>query len=251
MKKYNLGFISDQDMFQHVKETVLKYRFQISLDDFSKNIIDPIKLTFDSKIYGKSVKEIIESECIRQMDKTNSNHIGYFHQNLFKYIGNGWEVPEEGYDIKSDSKHIFVELKNKHNTMNSASSQKTYMKMQNTILRDDKAICMLVEVIAKKSQNITWVTSLDGEQFSNERIRRVSIDKFYSIVTGDTFAFKKICEILPLILDDVITDVKRGKIENTVYNELNKISPNILKSLYLLSFEKYDGFDTFSEAHYK
>ena len=34
-------------------------------------------------------EEIIEAECIRQVDKTNTNHIGYFHQNLFKYVGNG------------------------------------------------------------------------------------------------------------------------------------------------------------------
>jgi hypothetical protein len=53
--------------------------------------------------------------------------------------------------------------------MNSSASQKTYMRMQNTILRNDKAICMLVEVIAKNSQNITWVTTVDKERFSNDR----------------------------------------------------------------------------------
>ncbi|KYZ76140.1 restriction endonuclease [Anaerosporomusa subterranea] len=242
---YNLGFIQDEDIFNHVKETVEQYRFKINLTEFNNNIIDPIKLTFDSKVYGKSYEDIIEAECIRQIDKTNSNHIGYFHQNIFKYLGDGWEVPSQGYDVINEKKNIFVELKNKHNTMNSASSQKTYMKMQSTILKNDKATCMLVEVIAKKSQNTTWVTSLDGQQYSHERIRRVSIDKFYEIVTADTFAFKKMCEKLPLILDDVVSSIKRGKIENSVFAELNNISPNILKSLFLLSFNKYDGFDSF------
>lgn len=243
MRNYDLGFIEDKTIFNHVKETVEQYRFKINLGEFNKNIIDPIKLTFDSKIYGKSYEDIIESECIRQIDKTNSNYIGYFHQNLFKHIGNGWEVPKQGYDVINKTKNVFVELKNKHNTMNSASSQKTYMKMQNTILRNDKAICMLVEVIAKNSQNTTWVTSLDGEKFSNERIRRVSIDKFYEIVTGEPYAFKKICEKLPLILEDVVSSIDRGKIENTVFGELNEISPSVLKSLFLLSFKGYDGFN--------
>ena len=245
---YNLGFITDENIYNHIKETVLHYRFQISLKEFCKNIIDPIKLTFDAKIYGKSYEEIIESECIRQIDKTNTNHIGYFHQNIFKYIGSEWEVPQKGYDVVNKEKHIYVELKNKHNTMNAASSQKTYMVMQNTILRNDKATCMLVEVIAKNSQNITWGISLDGEHFSNERIRRVSIDKFYEIVTGDKLAFRKLCETLPQILDDVISDLERGDISNTVYKELETISPNILKSLFLLSFEKYDGFTNFAEV---
>lgn len=248
MGTFGLKFISDEDLIKHVAETVNQYRFHIDLKAFNKNIIDPIKLTFDSKIYGKTYPEIIESECIRQIDKTNGNYIGYFHQNIFKYFGEGWEVPSAGYDIINDEKHIYVELKNKHNTMNSASSQKTYMKMQQKILKDDKAICILAEVIAKKSQNITWSISLDGENISNKRIRRVSIDKFYELVSGDKNSFRNLCEVLPSVLDYVISDLKRTGIVNTVFNELKSVSPNILRSLFLLSFEKYEGFATFLEG---
>ena len=49
MKTYKLGFISDQDIYRHVKETVLRYSAKIDLAAFNKNIIDPIKLTFDAK----------------------------------------------------------------------------------------------------------------------------------------------------------------------------------------------------------
>lgn len=90
MRNYDLGFISNECIFNHVKDTVALYRTHINLSEFNKNIIDPIKLTFDAKIYGKSLDEIIESECIRQIDKTNTNHIGYFHQNLFRYAGNAY-----------------------------------------------------------------------------------------------------------------------------------------------------------------
>ena len=84
MKDYQLGFIPNETIFNHVKQTVELYRAHINLKEFNKNIIDPIKLTFDSKVYGKTFEEIIEAECIRQIDKTNSNRIGYFHQNLFR-----------------------------------------------------------------------------------------------------------------------------------------------------------------------
>jgi hypothetical protein len=51
MREYNLSFIDDRDLFKHVKETIEKYRFSINLKEFNKNLVDPIKLTFDSKVY--------------------------------------------------------------------------------------------------------------------------------------------------------------------------------------------------------
>ena len=242
---YNLGFISDKDIYNHVKETVLRYSVGIDLKEFNSNIVDPIKLTFDAKVYRRTLEEVIASECLRQMDKSNNNHIGYFHQNIFQYAGNGWEVPNEGFDVVNEDRHIYVEIKNKHNTMNSAASQKTYMKMQNKIVRDSHATCMLVEVIATKSQNKTWVVTVDKEQFNNEHIRRVSMDKFYEIVFGDTFAFAKLCRTLPVILDDVIKELGNAENGNTVFEELSAISPDIMKSLYLLAFKTYEGFDNF------
>ena len=243
MSKYNLGFISDKLILKHVTETVEKYRFSIDLKKFNKNLIDPIKLTFDTKIYQKNMSEIIENEVLRQMDKSNTIHIGYFHQNIFKYLGDKWSVPKNGYDVINKEQNIYVEMKNKHNTMNSSSAQKTYMKMQNTIIKNPNATCMLVEVIARNSQNISWKISLDGRSMASEKIRRVSIDKFYELVTGDKIAFKKLCEKLPIIISDALKNTQHNYIENTVFKELKTISPNLIKSIYLLSFERYEGFN--------
>ncbi|WP_297485301.1 Eco47II family restriction endonuclease, partial [Sulfurimonas sp.] len=221
-----------------------------NLKEFNKNLIDPIKLTFDSKVYGKTIEEIIESESIRQMDKSNSNNIGYFQQNIFKYIYNqntrqtNWSVPKQGFDIVNDIDKIYVEMKNKHNTMNSSSSQKTYMRMSSKLNNMPEATCMLVEVIAKNSQNIPWKISLDGEPISHNNIRRVSIDKFYEIVTGEKEAFKQLVEALPKVMDDVLEEIQQNGMENTVFEELRGIDENILKSLYLLSFQRYEGFES-------
>ena len=86
MNTYNLSFIDDETLFNHVKETVLKYRFEINLADFSSNLIDPIKLTFDSKIYQQDIEDVLRHEMARQIDKSNTNHIGYFHQNIFAVL---------------------------------------------------------------------------------------------------------------------------------------------------------------------
>lgn len=244
MQQYHLGFISDELLFRHVQDTVERYRTSIDLRMFNHNVVDPIKLTFDAKVYGKDYHELIESECIRQIDKSNTNHIGYFHQNLFRYIGRGWSVPSEGFDLINEDRHIFVELKNKHNTMNSSSATATYARMQHQILHDDQATCMLVEVIAKRSCDEKWVVG----SLAHRNIRRVSIDQFYQIALGSEypFAFRRLCQVLPTVLDDVIVSLKLGGIQNSVYEELESQYPgDPLKSLFLLAFASYQGFDQF------
>ena len=243
--KYNLGFVTDEALYDHVKSTVQNYRLNINLNEFNKNIVDPIKMTFDAKVFNRPYEHIIQDECMRQIDKSNNNTIGYFHQNFFRLAPEGWEVPTAGFDVQNHERHIYVEMKKKHNTMNAASSKNTYIKMQQKILEDDKAVCMLVEVIAKKSQNDKWKIMLDGRNMGHERIRRVSIDKFYGIVFGDDRAFAKLCAVLPLVLDDVLSEISIDSSGNTVFNELRELSPDILRSLYLLAFKTYDGFDEF------
>jgi hypothetical protein len=137
-------------------------------------------------------------------------------------------------------------MKNKHNTMNSLSSQKTYMRMMNQLRKTQESTCVLVEIIARNSQNIPWKCSLDGDPISDEQIRRMSIDKFYEFVTGEKEAFKELCEVLPTVIDDVISEIGNGFEKNTVLKELREIDPNILKSIYMLSFDKYEGFNNFN-----
>lgn len=218
MQKYNLGFISDEDIYAHVKETVISYRREI-------------------------IKQAIADECFRQIDKSNSNNIGYFYQNIFRYAGNGWVVPKAGFDVENDSLHIYAELKNKHNTMNPSSLRKTYIKMQAKLLDDDQATCYLVEVIAKKSRDDAWNVSLEGRTLSHKRIRRISMDRFFGLVFGDEKAFYKLCVALPQIIEDVVNDDEELAIKNTVYEELTREHADLLTSLYLLAFSTYEGFE--------
>ena len=190
---WSLNFISEEDFKNHVGATIEKYGEKLESFDikrFNKNIIDPIKLIFDKTVYQTSWKEMVGNEIFRQRDKSNNNDIGYFHQRIFQYIDKcrvpengkegGWDViyqNEDGIILPDgDIVHtVYVEMKNKHNTMNSASAGKTYIKMQHQLLSDDDCACFLVEAIAQKSQNITWKTTVDGKRVSHKRIRRVSL----------------------------------------------------------------------------
>jgi len=248
MAIHNLGFISDENLHKHVQETVSRYRYKIDLASFSKNLVDPIKLSFDAAVYGKSIEEMIEGEVIRQINKSNTNLIGYFHQNIFQYFEGGWTVPEEGYDVVHPQRKIFTELKNKHNTMNSSSAQKTYLKMLASVEADDEAICMLVEVIAKSSRDKRWAVSIDGEARSHPRIRRISMDLFYKVVTGDPYAFVKLCKELPPLIQEAVQELGINRVKSSVLAELKEHSPDVLNSLYLMAFVEYEGFhEAYSE----
>lgn len=238
---WKLKFISQEDFTKHVEATIDKYGEKLESFDiqrFNKNIIDPIKLIFDKTVYQSSWEEMVGNEIFRQRDKSNNNDIGYFHQTIFQYLDHchvpdngkegGWDVIYEnpkGIQLpEGDMVHkIYVEMKNKHNTMNSASTGKTYIKMQNQLLSDDDCACFLVEAIAQKSQNIIWNPTVDGRKISHKRIRRVSLDQFYALVTGEEDAFYQMCMVLPEVIESVVA--KGGDVKvphDTVTEELKK-----------------------------
>lgn len=268
---WELSFISEKDFTNHVKDTIDKYGEKLESFDivrFNKNIVDPIKMIFDKTVYQTSWDEIVGNEIFRQRDKSNNNDIGYFHQRIFQYINNchvpdngtegGWDVifqVPEGITLpEGDIVHtVYVEMKNKHNTMNSAAAGKTYIKMQSQLLDDDDCACFLVEAIAKKSQNIKWSTTVDGKSVSHKKIRRVSLDQFYALVTGQEDAFYKMCMVLPKVIEKVVNeggeDVKVP--HDSVMSELRRIAKemntddeNLAMALavYLLGFSTYNGF---------
>ena len=254
----SLNFISDADFKEHIRETILQYGERLQSYDLEKlnsNIIDPIKLLFDKNVYGSTWEEIVQSEIFRQRDKSNNNSIGYFHQNIFRYIA-GCTVPKSGWDvvfkknggIELDGDKVgtvYVEMKNKHNTMNSSASAKTFMKMQGQLLRDNNCACCLVEVIAKKSQNIPWAISLDGQRQQHRRIRRVSIDKFYELVTGEEDAFYKMCMALPAAVKELLEEADTFKVPaDTAFIELKEkaADTSFELALFMLGFETYSGF---------
>lgn len=278
--KFKLSFISQENLYNHVAETISHYGDtlkSIDLDELNKNIVDPVKLIFDKSVYNLSWPEVISNEIHRQRDKHNNNAIGYFHQNIFKYIKN-CEVPTEVWDVIYHSpnpinygghlcKDIFVEMKNKHNTMNSSASSKTFMRMQNKVYNHDRnnlnapiSACFLVEAIAKKSQNIPWSVTVDKEKICDERIRRVSLDQFYALVTGEEDAFFELCCQLQNIITDIMTHNTVFTIpKDTAFEELVAVKERIklrkklsdeelamILAIYFLGFNDYFGFKKIS-----
>ena len=267
---WSINYITEENFKNHVHATIEKYGEKLESFDlkrFNKNIIDPIKLIFDKTVYGATWDEIVSNEIFRQRDKSNNNDIGYFHQRIFQYIDhcrvpdngqdNGWDViyeNEDGITLPDGSivHTVFVEMKNKHNTMNSASAGKTFIKMQNQLLKNDDCACFLVEAIAQRSQNIKWETTVDKQKVGHKLIRRVSLDQFYALVTGQEDAFHQMCMILPTVIQEVVDGMGDATVPNdTVIDELKATAQNqgiepedmsIAMAVYILGFGGYKGF---------
>ena len=128
----------------------------------------------------------------------------------------------------------------------------TYIKMQNQLLSDDDCACFLVEAIAQKSQNIKWETTVDGKRVSHKRIRRVSLDQFYAITTGEDNSFYNMCMVLPSVIEKVVRQDGSVQIpRDTVLQELKNIANMsgrenediaMAIAVYMLGFNSYLGF---------
>ena len=262
--------MTEEQLTEHIKKTIEKYGDKlesIDLKKFNKNIVDPIKLLFDNYVYKNTWEQTVKNELFRQRDKANNNDIGYFHQRIFSYF-DGCKVPDNGkdggWDIIYKNKNgillpdgscvhtAYIEMKNKHNTMNSSSAAKTFIKMQNQLLKDDDCVCILAEAIAKRSQNIKWETTVEGNKVSHKLIRRISIDRLYELVTGESDAFYKVCMQLPRLIIKVVND-SNNKISpnDTVFRELTEMAEKtgldnnetaMAMAVYMLGFSDYIGF---------
>ncbi len=268
MHEWRLSFIREDEFLEHVAHTIRQYDRKLQsydLEYFNRNIIDPIKLLFDRMVYSASWEQIIHNEIFRQRDKASNNDIGYFHQHLFRYVARcrvpengeegGWDIIVEDVDgipmpDGQRVQRIYVEMKNKHNTMNSASSSRTFSRMQHQLLKDDSCACFLVEAIAKHSQNIVWAHSVDGQRMDHKLIRRVSLDVFYEMVTGEPDAFFQVCMALPDAVGRVLEEKHLHIPQDTVYQEIRALGEaysmdehiGIATAFYLMAFSDYPSF---------
>lgn len=255
MGKY-IPFMSDEKLLSAIETLYSVYHRSMTektWKDVNKNVLDPFKFQFDSMfLYGDDVKTTLNNEILRQNDKTISNAIGAFHQALAGSINGFVETPDLTCDIKKEDNTIFAEVKNKHNTMNSRSQEAVFTSLKSMAVAFPTATCYLIEIVSKKSQNEVWEPTINLTKQSHPRIRKVSIDKFYEVATGDSLAFKKLCDVLPeAVRDFLTTNSKSSSLQSSegskAYNELEVLASNeersMIDSIFKTSFGSYLGFE--------
>ncbi len=166
------------------------------------------KLTFisqeDFTRYVRKALDNVSNDFLLEYDKEN------FHKGIFQYIADchvprgeegGWGVivrKDSGIILSDgDVVHtIYAEMKSKRSTMNSLTAIHSYLKMQSQLLEEDDCACFLIEIDEKQSHNIKWTITVDGKRIAHSRIRLISLDQFYALVTGQEGALDQIYMVL-------------------------------------------------------
>ena len=250
MNKY-VSFISDEDLLEAIEElynVYYKAHSEIKMADFYKNKIDPIKLLFDKEFLNHSIEDVINLEIIRKKDKTISNGIGDFHETLLGSIsGYTKYAVGYGYDIKADDDSIYVDIKNKHNTVKGSNLPDLYDDLIKYVdsSSNKEAKGYWAQIIANGSFNEAWKIPAQGKD--DERIFKISADQLYSMMTGIDNSFKELCVALPIAIKDFLEGKDPiGSEENTIYLNLKKQADenktDIITELFNKTFDVYIGF---------
>lgn len=247
-----VNFVSDEHLLECVKNlhnSYLKAKNNISKKNFYSNKVDTIKLTFDSKFNDISEEDLIQAEILRQIDKSINNSIGTFHEQVLGGI-DGYEVGNlSGFDIKATNDTLFADIKNKHNTMNSSSSEALFQKLSRYADTYKNAKCYWVQILAKGSFNESWKGDINGKEYSHSRVFKISGDQFYSLLSGQNDALLQLYKALPLVISDHLKSIEQGDLlkENSALEEITseteKSSRSILDQITFENYSYYLGFD--------
>lgn len=204
-----VDFVSDEHFLKCVKWVCDSYpekaNIAVDMERLKRNNIDPFKMIFDISNGKIGVDSWIKNEVIRQSDKTINNRVGDFHQKLLGGV-KGWinlgTGDESKVDLKKDDNSIFIELKNKFNTVNSDSLSKVRDKLEKAVSTYPKAIAYWAYIIERdgSSGESEWVYL--GR--NNSRVKKIWGSNVYQVVTGDQQALEKTWKALPFAISEVL-----------------------------------------------
>lgn len=253
MKNRYVTFISDEHLLKciaNLYKAYLKAKNNITKKNFYSNKVDTIKLTFDSKFNDIDEETLIQSEILRQIDKSINNSIGTFHEQVLGGV-KGYEVGNlSGFDIKAQDNTLFADIKNKHNTMNSNSAEALFQKLARYADDYKKAKCYWVQILAKGSFNELWSGEINGKEYSHSRVYKISGDQFYALISGQEDALFQLYKVLPIAIKDYLTSVEMNKsiVPNSAIDEIKKETKSTKRSILdQITFENYSYYLGFNK----
>ena len=252
MKNKYVNFIADKHLLTcigNLHNAYLKAKSNITKKSFYSNKVDVIKLTFDSKFNDIDEETLIQSEILRQIDKSINNSIGTFHEQILGGI-KGFEAGNlSGYDIKAKDNTLFADIKNKHNTMNSSAAEALFQKLKRYADDYKQAKCYWVQILAKGSFCELWSGDINGKEYSHSRVYKISGDQFYALLSGQQDAMFQLYKALPSAINDYLKSVGETDevAENSALEEIKSETKTSKRTvLDQITFENYSyylGFD--------
>ena len=186
--------MSEQDINNLISEDKIIEVCNSIIDEIEskikKNFVhDPLLVTIECSFLGIDFKTWEKIEKQRSIKKRLEMKIGNFHELILSNVS-GWKKESEfGLDLVNDNKTVFVEIKNKFNTMNSTSQKGVFLKCKNALKKYPNATVYCCHVISKKIMNKEW--SIPSEE-NNPKIRLIDGKTLYTIVSGNDSFFSYI-----------------------------------------------------------
>lgn len=251
MSSQMLPFISDENLYRHVKTVLDKYRrgLEEASENVDKNVIDPFSAVMESGYHNITILEWLQTiEKSRRSGKSLSNAMGTFHEDVIGSVKN-WRRLEVGnvIDVVNDEDKIIADIKNKWNTTKGNHKPNVYDDIKDRLERQFKGyIGYYVEIVPKNPPyNVPFIPSdnkvgkqikdaklagdkvrnqkllLDYKRPVNEKIRRIDGKSFYHLVTGYENAIELLYEVLPKVISD-LTNVELNYKNQALFTDLFK-----------------------------
>ena len=207
-----VDFVSDAHFKKCVNwvcEAYLDPSLKLDKAWLQRNGVDPFKMVFDMVVQNRNFESLMEQEKSRQYDKKSGGRIGDFHQKLLGGV-KGWVDlgvgDESKVDLKKEDNTIFIELKNKYNTVNSDSLSAVRQKLVKITKDFPNSIAYWAFVIEKNgtSGESEWVYLGDN----NPKLKKIWGSKLYELITGKQDALEKTWIALPIAIKDILKDRK-------------------------------------------
>ena len=199
MSNKYVDFVSDTYFEKCVRWVVGGYDQE---GDIRKNGIDAFKTLFDMINNKLNFEQWKDVELTRQKDKNISNKIGEFHQKLLGGV-KGWRDLETGdvADLCNDQKTIFLELKNKDNTVKGSDMIHLWKRLDEITRNYPKSITYYAYINEKHGTSGEDVWIYQGN--SNPNVKKIWGKNVYKLITGKQDALEKTWYALPAAISNI------------------------------------------------
>ncbi|MFA7446582.1 MAG: Eco47II family restriction endonuclease [Flavobacteriaceae bacterium] len=211
-----VNFISDEHLLnciENLHKSYLRAKNNVSKKSFYTNKVDTIKLTFDAKFNDINEDDLIQSEILRQIDKSINNSIGTFHEQILGGI-KGFEVGNlSGFDIKASDDTLFAIFGTSDLSKN--ISDAIFEKLANSARVFLKAQFYYVLFDDISETNEKWIIGHEEYSVSQKRVFKVSLKEFYTLLAKQDNALFQLSDVLPNAITEYLMSVSFEKTINS------------------------------------
>lgn len=212
---------------------------------FWKNGVDPFAIVASTIIGGRDAieKHLIEVENIRQIDKTISNAIGYFHQEILGHLDgcvNPGTNGEIDLIVERPTLKLIAEIKNKWNTTKGDDKTQPYDKLNRLIDSEYQGytayyVCMIPtpKIRGYKVINKPFTPSKKKiRRPLREDIREIDGKSFYHLLTGKPDSLFGLYEVFPKLLAYCINQNNPNKNQFNLIDEKDNYLEYLWSHIY-------------------